>query len=415
MKFNPVKEDVKRFNENKTKEAYKDILNKYNVYNDRTKCRICGDEIFYQNTQIKSSGKTISLFTDRGYSYLTTKNINNNIYHLSICENCLYKKFPELINYPHKSRLFMAANDYTAYAFEIPKDIMSEFSKNKNGNSEEKFINKYGEEEGKKRWKSYCNNLALTEEKFINKYGEEDGKKRWKSYCDKQSITNTYEYKHEKYGWTYEQFNEFNKSRAVTIDNMIKKYGEEDGLKKFNEYIDRQRFTNTKEYFITTYGEEKGLQKWKNFNNARLSIGGYSKVSQELFKNLIKSCPDIFKDDHEIYYAELNNEYECIMKNNKLYYLDFYDKTLNICIEFNGESFHPNPKKYSENDYFKNPFSGDGILVKEIWDKEEKRYSDLKNEYGITTITVWESDYNKSIENVIQYIRNEIFKIIKQQ
>lgn len=412
MKVNPVKEDIKNFNESKSKEKYSKLLEKYNVYSDRCKCRECGEDIFYQNTQLKSSGKTITLFTDRGYSHLTTRNMNNTIYHLTICEDCLYKKYPELIDYPHKGKLFIAANKYTQYAFEIPEDIISEFSKNKNGNSKEKFIKKYGEDEGKKRWDSYCKNLALTKEKFINMYGEDEGKKRWDSYCKKQSETNTYEYKHEKYGWTKEQFDEYNKSRAITIENMIKRYGEEEGIKRFNEYVDKQRYTNTLEYFINTYGEEEGNKKWKNFNDARLNIGSYSKVSQKLFKDLIKYNKDIFKDDNEIYFAELNHEYECIMSDKKVYYLDFYDKTLNICIEFNGEAFHPHPQKYKGTDIFKSPFDNTGLLVKDIWDKESKRYTDLKNEYGINTIIVWESDYNKSPNEVIKYIRNEILKII---
>lgn len=413
MKTNNVKEDINFFNENKSKEVYSKLLEKYNVYADRCKCRECGEDIFYQNTKLKTSRKTIALFADRGYSHLTTRVMNDTTYHLSICEDCLYKKYPELINYPNKGRLFMAANKYTQYAFNIPEDVLKEFSKNKNGNKEEKFIKKYGEEEGKAKWQSYCKNLALTEEKFIKKYGEEEGKIRWQSYCNKQAITNTFEYKHEKYGWTKEQFDEYNKSRAVTLENMIKKYGEEEGLKKFNNYSNRQRYTNTLEYFIITYGEEEGLKKWENFNNSRLNIGTYSKISQDLFNRLISLNPDIFLIDHEIYYADLNYEYECLMSDGKLYYLDFYDKTLNICIEFNGEAFHPNPQRYKEDDIFKCPFDDSGIPAKYVWEKENKRYNDLKNEYGIHTIVVWESDYNKSPENVIKYIINEILKIIK--
>lgn len=412
MGYNPVKEDIKLFNENKTKENYVKLLEKYNVYTDRPKCRICGEDIFYQNTQLKSSGDTIRLFSDRGYSHITTRNMGNTIYHLSVCEDCLYKKFPECVDYPHKGKLFMAANKYTQFAFDIPKDILLEFSKAKNGNSREKFIKKYGEEEGSRRWDSYCKNLALTEEKFINMYGEEEGLRRWDDYRKKQSITNTFEYKQEKYGWTKEQFDEFNKSRAVTIENMVKKYGEEEGVKKFNDYCDRQRYTNTREYFIKEHGEEKGNEKWLNFVNARMDIGAYSLSSQRLFDELISKNSDMF-NGHEIYYATHNNEYEIITSDKKMYYLDFYDKTLNICIEFNGEAFHPNPIKYTETDIFKSPFDTQGVLVKDVWDKEQKRYNDLKNEFGINTIVVWERDYNKSLTDTIQYIISEILKIKK--
>ena len=47
---------------------------------------------------------------------------------------------------------------------------------------------------------------------------------------------NTFEYKKEKFGWSPEDFKEFNKSRAVTKENLIKKHGEEKGLEIFNNY-----------------------------------------------------------------------------------------------------------------------------------------------------------------------------------
>jgi hypothetical protein len=47
---------------------------------------------------------------------------------------------------------------------------------------------------------------AITEKNLIKKWGEEKGKIKWKEYCEKQSISNTFEYKKEKYGWSKEEF-----------------------------------------------------------------------------------------------------------------------------------------------------------------------------------------------------------------
>ena len=55
---------------------------------------------------------------------------------------------------------------------------------------------------------------------MIKKWGIELGKQKWKEYCNKQSITNTFEYKKEKYGWDENEFNEFNKKKR----NYIKKF-----------------------------------------------------------------------------------------------------------------------------------------------------------------------------------------------
>ena len=95
---------------------------------------------------------------------------------------------------------------------------------------------------------------GLSIERFITIYGIEEGKKRWDSYCKKQAESNTFEYK-KRNGLieTKEQFDEYNKSRAVTLKNQIKKYGDVEGKKRWDSYCKRQAYTNSKEYF----GQEK--------------------------------------------------------------------------------------------------------------------------------------------------------------
>ena len=197
---------------------------------------------------------------------------------------------------------------------------------------------------------------------------------------------------------TLEQFDEYNKSRSCTIENFIKRYGEEEGLKRWNDYRRRESYCNTREYFIETYGEEEGLKKWNNFNNARFINRSYSMISQELFKTIIKN--DIFKD-HEIYFAEYNYEYEIYTDTGHLYYLDFYDKTLNLCIEFNGIKFHPKPGKYKETDVFDGLFENNGKLVGDLWRYERERETDIKNNIGAKIIIVWEDDYKNNKLNTI--------------
>jgi len=74
---------------------------------------------------------------------------------------------------------------------------------------------------------------------MIKKYGITEGAERWNSYCKKQADSNKFEYKQEKHGMTYEEYDEYNKSRAVTLDNMIKRYGVQDGLFHWNQYVER--------------------------------------------------------------------------------------------------------------------------------------------------------------------------------
>ena len=69
----------------------------------------------------------------------------------------------------------------------------------------------------------------------------------------------TFNYKKEKYNWTEEDFKNFNLSRAVSVDNMIKKYGNEDGLKKWNDYLNKQK-NNDLKIIIFNQGQLQQLE-----------------------------------------------------------------------------------------------------------------------------------------------------------
>ena len=177
---------------------------------------------------------------------------------------------------------------------------------------------------------------------MIKKYGISEGIQRWNSYCKKQADSNKFEYKHEKHGMTLEEYNEYNKSRAVTLDNMIKRYGVNEGLIHWNQYVERERYTCTLPYYIEKYGEEIGKEKYDiliNKRNPANRLFGPSAISLEMFDKLIKNYKN-----NIVYYDE--NEYSVHTNKLCLYHVDYYDKTLNIIIEFYGDFFHLNPKIY---------------------------------------------------------------------
>lgn len=239
---------------------------------------------------------------------------------------------------------------------------------------------------------------AMTLENLIKKYGVEEANKRWESYCLKQSITNTFEYKKEKYGWTKEQFNEFNKSRAVTEENMIKKYGEEDGKKKFENYCDKQKYVGcAPEYFIEKYGQEEGIIKYKELLNKKLQgllhNTSHSKISQNLFNNINKKFLN-----NNFKYFEKNEEYKVFI-DKKFVLLDFYDPVTNKCIEFNGDLWHANPLLYNKYDTLK--FRYKTFIAKDIWYKDNKRYEDLKRQHNIDVLVIWENDYRNEPDLVL--------------
>ncbi|NDF16565.1 MAG: hypothetical protein EB079_01155 [Verrucomicrobia bacterium] len=360
------KEFIEWFNKNKTKDEYRKIILKY--FKESLYCRICEDVIYYYDSSFIFGKNGLKL---KGKSFETSKGIDK-VYYLSICEDCLSKKYPEYQD-KNKSRVFNQMNYLTEYAFDIDHEIAVKWVKEK---------------------------YAITETNLIKKWGEESGKERWKNYLQKQSFSNTFEYKKEKYGWDEEKFKEYNKSRSVTLENLINRHGEDIGLNIWKRYCDKQKYSTSVEYFIGKYGTSKGIEIYENFCKKRLHGAGYSIVSKELFDCVLNRIPNF-----KAYYAD--NEWYYYDKENKKYYLiDFYIKELNVGIEFQGDIWHANPKKYKPNDK-PYPFQKD-LMAKEIWEKDRIKNDFLKTKLN-KLIIIWESDlYKEGIEQTVNKIIKEI-------
>jgi hypothetical protein len=105
---------------------------------------------------------------------------------------------------------------------------------------------------------------------FICRYGEEEGTRRYEEYVKFHSDKNKFEYKRDKLGWSREQYDEFNKNRSVTLELCIKKHGEELGRKIFSEYCKKQAYAGCAlEYFVEKYGEEEGKRKYDELNKKK--------------------------------------------------------------------------------------------------------------------------------------------------
>lgn len=341
-------------------------------------CKECGKFLAYDNAvfHINSVTKKI-VCDDNKLSFLSMRNYNGNEYHLCRCYDCVCEKFPNFkdvrFKFAHK------AAKYTQYGFGVPDED----------------------------FKPVCDaRQSVTKEKMIKKYGITEGTERWNSYCKKQSDSNKFEYKHEKHGMTYEEYDEYNKSRAVTLDNMIKRYGVQDGLFHWNQYVERQRYTCTLEYFIEKYGDTIGTEKYNDFvekRNTSNRLFGPSAISLEMFDKLIKNYKN-----NIVYYDE--NEYSVHTNKLCLYHVDYYDETLNIVIEFYGDFFHLNPKIYDA-DFIQFKHHEKAILAKNRWQHDKERIDDIQQTLNCKVIIVWESTYKNdkkgTINSLIQMINNK--------
>lgn len=270
--------------------------------------------------------------------------------------------------------------------------------------------------------KELAKSTAVTFDNMVKKHGIIEGSIKWNIYKSKQAYTNSYKHKKEKYGWTIEQYNEYNSSRSQTLEKMIGRHGETIGTKKWLSYCDRQSYTNTKEYFIKKYGEEKGSEEFQRINSEKANASSPIKLSEKLGISLDEAV-NIIADRYKLAYtSEIENDFvsklTCKLGNieysnltkpygkwnhetNQYYVFDIKHK--DVIIEFNGDYWHANPKKYDATDKIR------GKLASCIWSNDKAKL-DLARSFGFRVLVVWESDYktdkDKIINEVIKWIQN---------
>lgn len=265
---------------------------------------------------------------------------------------------------------------------------------------------------------------AVTERNLISKYGRKEGRARWKEYKEKQAYSNSFEYKKKKHGWTESQFRDYNKSRAVTLENLIARHGDERGLRIWEEYCERQAYTNSLEYFTKTYGNVYGKKKHDDFARRRntFSVESVMEVNNCSKEDAINIISDRFTKGAKFYSVleiKLVDEIESLLRESIQYSakskqysvwgndkINFYDIVHNNkAIEFHGDYWHCNPEKYAA-DYYHSPT---GRTAEEIWELDKEKISLLENKRNIPVLVIWESElrdnFNEIVERCVQWIQ----------
>lgn len=335
-------------------EIFKNIKNTnpgdYSKYNWGTKCL---------DIDFKSS--TDEYFISRGWSDIEMKEIRKQKYATGTIEfqaqkhNISKNKAKEKINETQKKIKTKRQKTYKKYLEKNPN-----YWKENVGYGVKTLMNKknISKEDAIKLYEEISKKVSKANKEWA-KDKKENNPEYWNSRTETQL-----KYWVNK-GYSQNKAREMLKKRQTTfsLDQCIEKYGEECGIKIFN---DRQ---------------EKWLNSFPKTN--------YSKVSQELFIELYKA---IKNDFNEIYFATLNDGTILEFNNGKNYEYtlklktssikpDFFVKDTGKIIEFDGVYWHR-----------KNP---------ENKKREEKRDREIK-EAGYDVYHVNESEYYKNPEKVIQ-------------
>lgn len=231
--------------------------------------------------------------------------------------------------------------------------------------------------------------LMNTERSFIIKYGEKDGVKlfREKKLKDgKLHSPRSVEYWIKK-GFSVEdsknKVSEF--QTKFSLVKCVEKHGEEEGKKIFFE---RQK-------------------KWQQslYKNGNLK-SGYSKVSQDLFFELLKYYENI-EELNYVMFAKKGGEF-VLIGDEGFYRYDFTDTLNKKIIEYNGDSYHANPSFFISTDT-PNPFRK-SITSEDIWKKDEVKIK-LANRHNFDVLVIWDSEYRKEKDEVIKkcvkFLKNE--------
>lgn len=183
----------------------------------------------------------------------------------------------------------------------------------------------------------------------------------------------------------------------VNLDFYIKKFGEIEGKKKYEELCYEKGKTLRLSYYVELFGEDEGLLKYqerikKSSNFKRSSVSNLSVIFAKLLDEL-----------------QIQYEQEFVIQES--IYTRIYDfKINNLLIELNGDFWHANPNKYNADDILN--FPGGNVIASNLWKKDEfKKELALLN--GFDIIYFWENELNNSKK--LKEIKNKINEICKNK
>lgn len=185
---------------------------------------------------------------------------------------------------------------------------------------------------------------------MIEKYGKDEGEKRWDIYRQKQAYTNSYEYKRDKYGWSLDEWNDYNKSRGSSGEKngnfgssyyevWIEKYGK-DEADKMNYELGKVKSRPGK--LNGNYKRKKRPEEIQRMRDSAIK----RVIEQGTYVSYNKSSISVIEEygknnGYSFIHAQNGGEYQV---PNTTFFVDGYDEKNNVVIEFD-EKYHQSEKQ----------------------------------------------------------------------
>lgn len=396
-------------------------LQEYLVYNgfNIEKCRLCNEGYPPINLKINTDSGSIDIidfnYAKKIYCYGSNKEcpgikMNSNSFEFISKVN--------LISIDDAKKLLKENNKSPFYkeSWNSEEDYKKSQSRNL-----DYYINKYGKLQGELKYKEHINKISISNslESYINKYGTIDGGKKFNDISkskDSMSLKYFLVKNRYDYGKALFEYEERKKSVDISLNNLIKKFGEEDGYRKHEDIIKKSKNTllNNPNYksicksrgvtllkMIEKHGVLEGSKKYYDWKiSCRVPIGKASKESMVVFKDLIEYLIDNNFEYDDIYIGMDNKNEFFLRENNDLFFYDFTILSKKIIIEYNGILFHPK----NENSNWINPFNKEDS--KKAFDRQKKKI-ELAKKNNFKVLEIW-SDEDYNLEKCLNFIKNNI-------
>lgn len=191
-----------------------------------------------------------------------------------------------------------------------------------------------------------------------------------------------------KLGFNEEESKQKVRERQITfsLEKCIEKYGKEAGTKRWEAR--QAKWQNTL--------KSKSPEEIAEINKKKAAkIGPISKAEDEIYERLISIG------------LEPKQQFGIRRSNDVRWY--YYDIVCgNKIIEYNGDYWHANPRKYDKDHIMKYP--GDKcIRAEEVWKKDTDKIALAESE-GYEVLVIWESDFNKNKNGIIEKCLNFLTK-----
>lgn len=253
--------------------------------------------------------------------------------------------------------------------------------------SREWWIDKYGEELGLQKRLEWIDKAKCTLKNMVRRYGEEEGEKRWAEFKQKCA-------------------------KASSRSDIINRLGKEKGEELLNRRAQNKFHLS---YWESLFPEDK--------DKAIDAYIAFQRRDLDFFIRKFAGDVELATSEYEKYLSikmkkwnVRSSNYEIALRSElkNVGYLDVEDsfrlgrytvdiKIGNVLIDFYGDFWHANPRRYSASDYH----SLWNRTAEKIWESDSIRHEYIKR-CGFEHVIVWEVEFNYDKVSTINRLREVI-------